>query len=425
MSTVQLTKALVLFFVFSLAWGNLFGQMDVQRCGADNFFLEGIEYNPQLADKPSGNQEKLRSFLMDNPHSIQRSILTIPVVVHVVYHTEEQNISDLQIYDQLEILNRSFNQKNLNLHSVPSHFRHLISDVNIEFCLAQKDPQGNKTNGINRIQTEVPEIGSTRFEGNKVAVFFSDQGGRDLWNPKNYLNLWICDIGGNLAGSSTFPNMAPYPEAEGILLDYRYVGSIGKAVESAPYDKGKTLVHEVGHYFNLFHPWGLGPGSCQNDDEVEDTPLQEKPYFRCQNEITQSCGSEDLIVNFMDYPEDKCLAMFTHGQKERMIGSIMLFREELISSDACNPMVGPEEQDISGLQIQYLNGAGQIAIFSQGGKRYELTAEIYDLLGKKLHTEKPVFYRSHLINSSRLSVGMYIVCLEDEKTRVCKKILVY
>ena len=401
-------------------------QLPVERCGADQFLQDGIVDRPELKDQIIKNRRELNEFRFA-PSAITRSTpINIPVVFHVVYRNDEQNITDYQIYDQLAILNRSFNRSNHNLHWVDDEFRHLIADIEIEFCLARTDPNGVPTSGINRIKTEVEEIGRKRFEGNKLAIFFADRGGVDLWDPNHYLNIWICEIGGNIAGSATFPNLAPYPEAEGILMDYRYIGSVGSAIQSSPYDGGKTLVHEMGHYFNLFHPWGPGVGGCDTDDEVEDTPLQEGPYFSCQPTSRFSCGSTDIVTNFMDYAEDACLAMFTAGQKERMLASLQLFRPDLLESEACKERNPHEtEIDLKEIDITYDEPGTSVVIMTSSNERIPVQLSLIDLSGRLVAEKKVILSYSYRLNTERLAAGMYILCLRNKSQRICEKVIVY
>ncbi|TVR80422.1 MAG: zinc metalloprotease [Saprospirales bacterium] len=402
------------------------GTQELQRCAADDFLQEALEANPGLFEHLQEMESLLQENIRSGSWAEKRSSIAIPVVFHVVWNRSEENISDLQIFDQLEILNRSFNMNNRNLHTVPSQFRNLIANIDIEFCLAARDPDGNPTTGITRTFTPIENVGSERIDFLRRAIHFSEAGGVDHWDPDRYLNVWVCRIGGGLIGNATFPNAMPYPEAEGVVIDYRYVGSIGTAVESRPYDGGKTLIHEIGHYFNLFHPWGPGSGSCDVDDFVEDTPLQIGPYFSCDESDRFSCGSEDIVTNFMDYPEDDCLAMFTHGQRERMLSSLISFRQPLLESDACLPPMGHEPsvgQD-SDLQFSYLFNAGKIALFSNDLGPFSGNLYVYDIAGRLIFEESIAFDRIHLVNADFLLPGVYITCFNKTNNRYCGKILI-
>ena len=131
--------------------------------------------------------------------------LTIPVVVHVVYNTAGQNISDTQIASQLEALNADYRKINSDLSLVPSVYRSLAADYKIEFCLADRDPSGAVTNGITRTQTSITEFGPDNLMKSAAS------GGHDPWNPQKYLNLWVCNLGGGLLGYAQFlPILLPH-----------------------------------------------------------------------------------------------------------------------------------------------------------------------------------------------------------------------
>ena len=417
-----------ILFLFLGIYGNFAqGQTHTHhRCEAQNLLFESIEANPGNLNIFHIQEKAIRDFLDNSSYSIDRSEFIIPVVIHVVYRNNDQNISDLQIYDQLDILNRAFSKQNKNLYTVPPQFRQLISDIGIHFCLAKTDPDGNPTNGIVRKPTIVENIGTSRVDGLEVAVHFDEYGGSDPWDNDKYLNVWVAEMGNNIAGSATFPNMAPYPEADGIIMNYRYFGSIGTAIQSAPYDKGKTLVHEVGHYFNLFHPWGPGFGGCDSDDFVDDTPLQEGPYFDCNSADNFSCGSEDIVVNFMDYTEDNCLAMFTHGQKERMLASIQLFRSGLINNNtACQEENDPTTDDPKDFLVVKPDRIDKIYIYSPEEKMMDFTVEVYSIDGKEVWREQLNQTSFHIIDISALSRGIYIVCISSPENFNCIKIPVF
>ncbi|TVQ49434.1 MAG: T9SS C-terminal target domain-containing protein [Saprospirales bacterium] len=417
-----------IFLFFFISYQSLAQELRYlnHRCQAEDFLLESIEANPRNLNIFHIQEKAIRDFLANKNFSIQRSEIIIPVVIHIVYRTDEQNISDLQVLDQLDILNRAFSKENKNLYTVPPQFRTLISNVGIQFCLARLDPDGKPTNGIIRKPTSVENIGTKRADGIKVAVHFDEYGGSNSWDTERYLNIWVAEMESNIAGSATFPNMAPYPEADGIIMNYRYFGSIGTAIQSTPYDKGKTLIHEVGHYFNLFHPWGPGFGGCETDDFVDDTPLQEGPYFDCNPLDNFSCGSEDIVVNFMDYTEDACLAMFTNGQKERMLASIQLFRSNLINNQsACHNSEDTTTNNSKDFLIVKPERIDQIFIYSPEKKVLDFTVEIYTIGGKEVWREQLSQTSFHTINVSTLSRGVYIVCITTSEYFNCSKIPVF
>lgn len=260
------------------------------------------------------------------------TVLTIPVVVHVVYHKAVENISEAQISSQIKALNDDFRRLNADAVNTPAIFRGIAADVELEFCMANVDPNGFATNGITRTYTSRSSFGTDD------AVMFSSSGGKDAWPASDYLNIWVCHLEEETLGYAQFPGGAP--ATDGVVIGYKYFGTIGTA--EAPYNKGRTLTHEVGHWLNLLHIWG--DGGCRRDDNVSDTPLAGQPNYSSLpcDAVVNSCGSgandlPDMYQNYMDYSDDACMNLFTIGQKNRMRA---LFapggaRYSLLSSAAC------------------------------------------------------------------------------------------
>ena len=178
-----------------------------------------------------------------------------------------------------------------------------------------------------------------------------------IWDATKYLNIWVCNINGGILGYAQFPDAPNEPgnpastaaNTDGVVVHYNTVGSsVQKFPGSFPYDEGRTLTHEVGHWFGLRHIWG--DGNCTTDDFVFDTPRASGPNFGCAAATTNSCNditygaaadSNDMVKNYMDYSDDRCMDIFTIGQKNRMrvvmgeTGNGSPRRAELRLSDRC------------------------------------------------------------------------------------------
>ena len=242
-------------------------------------------------------------------------VTVIPVVVHVVYKTNAQNISDAQIQSQIEALNRDFRKTNPDVASLPAVFQPLAADARIEFELATTDPQGNATNGITRTQTNA--AGFSDDDSVKSAA----TGGADAWPADKYLNLWVCQLTDNLLGYAQFPGG---PAAtDGVVILHTAFGTTGSA--AAPFNLGRTATHEIGHWLNLRHIWGDDGTGCNGDDFVGDTPNQAGantgmpafPRVTCNNG-----PNGDLFMDYMDYTDDAGMFVFTSGQVARMQASL-------------------------------------------------------------------------------------------------------
>lgn len=285
--------------------------------------------DPKRAEKIKAIEQHTRAYINSADRAVN-GILTIPVVFHVVYRTSTENISDAQIASQMQVLNDDFRRLNGDADGTWSQ----ADDMEIEFCMATVDPNGNATTGITRTSTTVNGFGTND------AVKSSSSGGVDPWPTSDYLNIWVCNIGGGILGYAQFPG--GNPATDGVVNGYQYTGTIGTA--TAPFDGGRTLTHEVGHYLNLRHIWG--DGNCNADDFVNDTPTSDAPNYGCASGHV-SCNSTDMVQNYMDYSDDACMNLFTAGQKARMraIFDTGGARASLLASGACGTAPPPATCD--------------------------------------------------------------------------------
>lgn len=259
---------------------------------------------------------------------------SVVVVIHIVL-PDPTVVTDAQINQQLQILNATFNGTQSDAGNIPSFFASLLGSTGIKFCLAQRAPNGDATNGVLRKTTN-----RSSFNYLTEDIKYNDTGGSDAWNTENYFNIWICLMSDNILGYASFPDEGLTVE-QGVVIDYRSLP--GGAY--AQYNQGKTLVHETGHYFNLYHIWGDDDGQCTGTDFVDDTPNQGDASKGCFTGIrTDNCtasGTGIMYQNYMDYSFDNCMLLFTRGQASRMVAAAELFRPGLFQSDACTPPTIP------------------------------------------------------------------------------------
>jgi hypothetical protein len=263
-----------------------------------------------------------------SPFAGRTGCTKIPVVVHVVYNTPAQNISDAQIKSQIAVLTADFRKKNADVSTVPLPFAPLAADSRIEFELASKDPAGNPTTGITRTQT-----GSADFTDDD-AVKSAASGGADAWPADKYLNIWVCQLADDLLGYAQFPGG---PAAtDGVVILHSAFGTTGTA--AAPFNLGRTTTHEVGHWLNLRHIWGDDGTGCAGSDFVADTPNQGGPNLGVPTFPRVSCGNApngDLFMDYMDYVDDAAMVMFTKGQVVRMQATLDGFRSSIGTAIPC------------------------------------------------------------------------------------------
>ena len=245
----------------------------------------------------------------------QGTVYTFPVVFHVLHNGGAENISKEQIEDAVSILNRDYRLQNTDANNVAAAFQGMPSDVEIEFVLATKAPNGNCFSGITRTTSPLAFDGSSGQDQIQAITSGNDvyQGN---WPGDDYLNIYVVAEAGGAAGYTTTPSMWSQSSMfNGIWILHNYTGSIGTSTVYA----SRALTHEVGHWLNLSHTWGPNnnPGntaSCNDDDQVSDTPNTIGVTSCNLNE--SSCGPLANVQNYMDY--SYCSKMFTQGQVDRM-----------------------------------------------------------------------------------------------------------
>lgn len=296
-----------------------------------------IDFESWLAPKI----EEFKSRRLANPN-YRASVISIPVVVHVIHNGDAygtgENIRDEQVLSQIQVLNEDFRRMAGSPGFGPG------VDVEIEFCLAQTDPSGNFTTGINRVNLNLASFDRTAVEGNLKP--------NTIWDPTQYLNMWTCRFSGDLngvLGYAQFPSNSGLTglaanggaaTTDGVIMAYNAFGSSAiypAGSYLAPYDRGRTTTHEVGHWLGLRHIWG--DGGCTVDDFCADTPVAGAANFGCPTG-TDSCPTSpglDQIQNYMDYTDDTCMDRFTQNQKERILTvmSVATRRATLASSTKC------------------------------------------------------------------------------------------
>lgn len=400
-------KNLTFFLSFLLLWSYSISAQP-QRCGKDAKLNERLQENPELVNLIDFQNKEIANFV---PSNKARAVITIPVVVHVVYRTSSQNVSDAQIYSQINSLNEDYRRLNTDAINTPTGFSAV--DTEIEFCLASVDPNGNPTTGITRTSTTISEIGNTN------RYYRTALGGKDIWNRDNYLNIWVCDLGQFYLGFAYTPNTAP-SSYDGLVIDPRYFGTMGSAI--APYNRGRTATHEIGHWFNLEHLWGAGFGGCNSTDFVNDTPTQFEENYGCLNHPSPSCNNTgDMFMNYMDYSDDACMNAFTLGQKNRMITAIQLFRPLLLTSNGCGTVGIPNNTLANSFAVYPTITNSNITINNLTNITYRY--EIVNLMGQNQGKVKTIGDRQLLLSVSDLKPGVYFINIVANGNRTTRKFI--
>ncbi|HRB72208.1 MAG TPA: zinc metalloprotease [Flavobacterium sp.] len=268
-------------------------------CASHQVLEEQLRNDPGLAIRMNEIEEFTKNAVLQN--RLVNGKIEIPVVVNVLYRTTAENISLAQIQSQIDVLNKDFNATNSDFGSVPALFSGVKANVGISFVL----------DVVNRKSTTKTSWGTND------AMKKTAQGGLNPTSPTTKLNLWVCTIGGGILGYAQFPGGSS--ATDGVVIDSKYLGTTGTA--TAPFNKGRTATHEVGHWMNLRHIWG--DATCGND-LVADTPTHNAPNYGVPaypHYSTCSGTPVEMTMNYMDYVDDAAMYMFSNGQKSRMLAA--------------------------------------------------------------------------------------------------------
>jgi hypothetical protein len=293
-------------------------------CNAHVILAQQLQADPTLKSRMDANERAIATFA-NRVQLRGGNVITIPTVVHVV----SASVTDAQVLSQIDALNRDFNKLNTDVSKVPAEYKNLAADCEIKFQLAVRTPFDGVTNGIIRHASNRTEWGS------QDDVKKPSKGGFSPWNPSKYLNIYVCPIGNGVLGYASFPG-AP-DEIDGVVIDPTAFGATG--VARKPFNMGRTCVHEVAHWLNLYHIWG---DSACGDDHCADTPTQKEAHYGDPSSSFSNCKgiqTRDMSMNFMDYVNDASMYFFTAGQKTRMQAALNSVRASILTSDGCVPPV--------------------------------------------------------------------------------------
>lgn len=324
-----------LIFTVALAYLMMSQTAFAQRtCAVMDHHQKLVEQDPQIQFNLDQINQFTEEFIRNGGGITNKVAVNIPVVVHVLYNTSTQNISDAQIQSQLTVLNADFKKQNTDWSKTPSIYSGLVADCELSFCLATKDPNGNTTSGIIRKSTT-----KTVFDAGTDDAKYNSTGGSDAWPAGSYLNIWVVPSikSGTNTGILGYAQFPGGPAAtDGLVICHNYFGTTGTV--TAPFNKGRTGTHEIGHWLNLYHIWGDDGTSCTGSDQCADTPNQADENYGTPSFPQYSCSNDgDMHMNYMDYVDDAAMYMFTTGQKARMQA---LFasggaRVSLLTSNGC------------------------------------------------------------------------------------------
>lgn len=363
------------YFLLSIAYC-LFSVLSyAQPCGTDQLLRNILQTEPNASQILQQNREAINNYINHNGNRDSRNaIVTIPVVFHIIHNGQivgtGSNISVAQIQSQLDVLNEHFRLRNADTSLIPPWFQGRQADIEVEFCLASFDASGNATSGI------------TRHNYANLSNFDVTIKPVTQWDPTLYLNFWTTVLSGPLLGYATFPNMGP-ADQDGIVVDYR---EVGKTPINPNGSLGKTAVHEVGHWLNLFHTFqdscsGMTPQTCDlQGDWICDTPPSYEAAFGAPGLTQNTCHESpvdefDMWMNYMDYADEDQLHLFTRGQRDVIRATLSTSRLSIQSSYGCHD--ASNVFAVSGQVVDASNSApiSNARVYFDGQSDYETTTD--------------------------------------------------
>lgn len=277
-------------------------EVNQRACAAQEVLDAQLAADPKLRERLENIEAHTRTAIASGRLN-ELGEIVIPVVVNVLYRTSQENISNTQIQSQIDVLNEDFSATNADVSNTPSIFTNAVADIGIKFELVKV----------------VRKYSSKRSWRTNDDMKRSSRGGINPTSPTTHLNIWI--VNRMTSGGSTILGYAQFPggnsATDGVVIGYNFFGRTG--VLSAPFNKGRTATHEVGHWMNLRHIWG--DATCGNDF-VGDTPQHNTYNFGCPSYphySTCSGSPVEMTMNYMDYTDDACMYMFSNGQKNRSL----------------------------------------------------------------------------------------------------------
>lgn len=426
-------------------------QTNAQRsCGHDliqqklnTLYPQAAHFFNHRAEHISAQEEAYKTLKQKTTATVN-----IPVVFHIVLNQAQINalggVAGIQqrIITQMDVINKDFAKLNTDINLIPSVFQPLAAASDIRFGLAHRKPNGSGTDGfeiatITASSTSVDNgtVGST--VGGSDAKYTST-GGLASWDYTKYLNIWVINPSGGSSGllGLTLPpsyiNFG-YPADEvGVVLNY---GAFGKKTSPSQFfingiDKGRTLTHEIGHFFELDHIWGPDSGCppAAQDDGISDTPPQSNSNFGCPSFPKVSCSNGpngDMFMNFMDYVNDACMQMFTQGQVGRMNSMVAVGGDSYSLTQHDELLQWPtgiHEIEASNIHIAPNPSTGIITI-DFGNMKGAKNISVYSMLGQQVKNISINNNNTQTIDLSTLPKGVYSVQCTFAEGTITRKII--
>lgn len=374
------------------------------------------------------------------------AVSAVPVVFHIVVNTAQfaelggnEGIAR-RCDSQIAVLNRDYNRGNGDSTAIPASFKPLYASVGIAFGLAHKTPSGAVTPGY-----EIKIISDNGFDGSDSSYTKAKHNitnGLDAWDVTRYLNIWcinFLDFPG-LIGLTVSPSFADSGwnrhEDLGVALLYNVLGSRSASSDSYPanFDRGRSLTHEIGHFFEIWHPWGDDGGLCPppgpgSDDGIADTPPEGNnasgsptgPVF----DACSTSGAGVMWMNYMDYCNDDAVHMFTIDQAAVMAAQVAPGGESYLLTQNPSIVAVPASEVLSDLNIFPNPSSGTLNLTFNSSKDELLSVHIIDMAGRDIAVKSQAAVQKdfYSIDLSGMSKGIYFVRCNFASGSITRKIV--
>ena len=424
---------------------------EINKCYTTELINNELINNPDYKNEIN-NVFKQNKLWLSN-YNQEKTTITIPIVVHVIYRQTHANlgigtnIPNIQIEDQIRIFNEDYSKTNSEFPNPPRNtFVNSAANPDIKFCLATTDPDGNSTTGVTRtLSTQ----NSFDYDTESDDMKRDATGGKDGWPPSQYLNIWVCDISNS--GNTTILGYAYLPGLQswnawkdGLVVDFQHFGTIGNASSTSD---GRTPTHELGHFLGLNHTFAQISGwnspcadaqgnlqCCDNDDSnVYDTPATDDVYYGNVNANTNNNTCNDLLFgfssdlldmdeNFMAYSNHTW--MFTNDQVNEMMATLNGYRSNLKNSSVsinCTGIVSNNNIDFNKKIKLYPNPSKGRFIIESENKIYNI--EITDIIGNSIYKSSKQANIQE-IDLSFVKNGVYLINISSDNQKIIEKIII-